>query len=470
MISGFREDFLWGAATAAYQVEGAAREDGRGPSTWDVYCDIPGRTRDGDSGLVACDHYHRYRDDIALMRRLNLNAYRFSVSWPRVLPGGRGRVNEAGLDFYARLVDGLLDAGIEPFVTLYHWDLPAALQFELGGWLHADSAHVFADYAEIVFRRLGDRVRHWLTLNEPWVAVDAGYFHGVHPPGVRDRVLGYRAGHNLLRAHAYAVQRFRALNGGRSGGGIGFALNSTYSFPASDSEPDRRAAERAMLNFAGWFLDPPVFGDYPRELRERLGALLPEFGDADAAALRGSVDFLALNYYFSDVVRDNPDAGPMGYELIPQPDAPRTAMGWPIMPDGLHRLLCWLSERCPGLPVYITENGAAFDDQPDADDFVNDRNRIDYLRAHLAAAAQAARTGVDLRGYFVWSLMDNLEWTEGFSKRFGIVRCDHATQRRTIKASGLWYADLIKTARAGHMEASVTKPSRKSTAAQGRNA
>ncbi len=449
--------FLWGAATAAYQIEGAARSDGRGPSIWDVFLATPGKSVTGDTGEVACDHYHRSSEDIGLMRQLNLNAYRFSVSWPRVMPEGRGPVNARGLDFYDRLVDQLIAAGIEPLVTLYHWDLPAALQMEFGGWAHDDSPHWFADYAELIFNKLGDRVRLWLTLNEPWCSVDGGYFHGAHAPGIRDRALGYRAGHNLMRAHAYAVERFRALPVGRERGGqISFALNMSYSFPATSSSEDAAAAERAMLNFGGWFTDPPHFGDYPSVMRERLGALLPEFTADDARRLRRSMDFLAVNYYLSDVVRHAPGNGPMETELAPQPHVKHTEMNWPIVPEGFYALLHWLNKRYDGLPIYVTENGAACNDQPDAEGFVNDQDRIAYLRDHFEAARAAQAEGVDLRGYFVWSLLDNLEWSLGFNKRFGLIRCDFETGRRTIKASGRWYADFI--ARGGFNRGAVRQP------------
>jgi len=441
----FPDNFLWGTATAAFQVEGAAAEDGKGPSIWDVFCATPGKTVGGDTGETACDHYHRYCEDIDLMRQLNLRAYRFSISWPRVLPQGRGKVNEAGLSFYERLVDALCEAGLEPFVTLYHWDLPAALQMELGGWAHADFPHIFADYAALMFERLGDRVRYWLTLNEPRCVVEAGHFHGTHAPGVKDRMLGYRAGHNLLRAHAYAVERYRA--GRHSHGSISLAVNADYSFPASGAPEDAAAAERATQNSGGWFAEPPYCGDYPAVLRERLGALLPEFTPADGRLLRGSMDFIALNYYMSDVVRYAPDSRPMETESVPQPGVVRTAMGWPIVPEGLGRLMHRVSERYPGLPLYITENGAAFDDQADESGFVDDQDRIAFLRDHIAAAGAALADGVDLRGYFVWSLLDNLEWSEGFAKRFGIVRCDRQTLKRTIKMSGHWYARLIAAGR-----------------------
>ncbi|MBI5863161.1 MAG: beta-glucosidase [Planctomycetes bacterium] len=433
--------FLWGAATASYQVEGATRADGRGPSVWDHFCQIPGRTVNGDSGEIACDHFNRWREDVSLMRQLGLKAYRFSVAWPRVQPDGRGAVNEKGIAFYERLIDALHDAGIEPFVTLLHWDLPAALQTDLGGWLHHDLPQIFAEYAQAVFDRLGDRVRYWMTLNEPWVTVDAGYFHGVHPPALRDRAMGYRAGHNLLRAHAHAVAAYRAAKS--NNGQISFAMNSSYSFPATDSPADIAAAERAVVNFAGWFTDPPYYGDYPAEMRRRLGSMLPAFSAEDSRLLKGSMDFLALNYYTSEVVRHSDTDGPMQYEVVPQPDVPHTEMNWPVRPDGFHQLLVWLNKRYPGLPFFITENGAACADRADTTGFVDDQDRIAYLRDHFGAAFKAKREGVDLRGYMVWSLIDNLEWSQGFAKRFGLIHCDRTTLKRTIKASGRWFADVI---------------------------
>jgi beta-galactosidase len=439
------DGFLWGASTAAYQIEGGAREDGRGPSTWDAFTLIPGRTAKGETGEIACDHYHRWREDVALMQALNLRSYRFSISWPRVMPRGRGGTNAAGLDFYDRLVDALCAARIEPLVTLYHWDLPLALQLELNGWEHDDLPKLFADYAELMFSRLGDRVKYWLTLNEPWVSVDAGYFHGVHAPGIKDIRRGYIAGHNLLRAHAYAVARYRASTTG--GGKIGFALNAPYFFPASTSKADTDAAERALVAFAGWFNDPPWVGDYPALMRERLGALLPTFSDEDSRLLRGSINLIALNYYFSEVVRHQDGAGAFDYAIVPQTHLPRTEMGWPLTPDGLIELLVWLHRRYPGLPFYITENGAAMKDEADAAGWVNDQDRIAYLRDHIAACLAARRRGVDLRGYFVWSLIDNLEWSAGYDKRFGLIRCAPETQVRTIKASGHWYAQQIAAGR-----------------------
>ncbi|HEY3242766.1 MAG TPA: GH1 family beta-glucosidase [Phycisphaerae bacterium] len=437
----FPDGFLWGAATAAYQIEGAAAQDGRGPSIWDEFCHAPGNSVNGETGDVACDHYHRWREDLDLMTMLKLNAYRFSISWSRVMPQGYGAVNQRGLDFYDRLVDGLRARNIEPVVTLYHWDLPAALQWELGGWLHDDSAALFADYAELMFKRLGDRVKFWLTLNEPWCSVDGGYFHGAHAPGIKNRKWGYRAGHNLMRAHAYAVARYRALR--PRDGKISFALNMAYSFPASESAEDRGAAERAMVGFGGWFGDPAYYGDYPALMRQRLGDLLPEFSPQDSALLKRSMDYIALNYYTSDVMRHKPGAGLMDAEAVPQPQRHHTAMNWPAVPEGFRALLGWLNRRYPELPIYITENGAGYEEAAGPENFVDDQRRIAYLREHIAAMHAAIRDGVDVRGYLAWSLLDNLEWSCGFAKRFGLVRCDFETLKRTIKSSGYWYARVI---------------------------
>ena len=447
MTQLFPDNFLWGASTAAYQIEGAAAVDGRGPSIWDVYSQIPGKIDNGDTGDIACDHYHRYSEDVSVMREIGLRGYRFSISWPRVMPTGRVAVNEKGLDFYDRLVDCLAGAGITPMVTLYHWDLPAALQMELGGWMNDDLPRHFTDYASLMFDRLGDRVKLWLTINEPWVVVDGGYFAGVHAPGIRNRAWGYRAGHNLLRAHAYAADLFRSkVPGGR----IGFALNTNWMFPASEKAEDVAAADRHLMHMAGWFGDPVAFGDYPPVMREMLGDMLPVFTDQDSKLLKHSQDLIALNHYTSDVVCHKPGEGPMHTEVVEQ-NVDKSDMGWPIRPDGYYELLKWLHNRYGGLPIYITENGAAMPDEPDENGYVDDQDRISYLRDHFSTAAKAMKEGVNLAGYFVWSLMDNFEWSCGYSKRFGIVRCDYETQKRTIKASGRWYARVIET---GELESS----------------
>jgi beta-galactosidase len=435
------DTFLWGAATSAFQIEGSSENGARGPSIWDAFCEISGNIADGGTGLHTCDHVRRFREDVALMKSMNLGAYRFSVSWPRVLPQGTGAVNAAGLDFYDRLVDELIAANIAPCVTLYHWDLPSALQERLGGWEHPDTAQHFADYSTLIFDRLGDRVKHWFTINEPWCIAYGGYIGGTFAPGVQDRARGFRVGHQLLRAHAFAVAAFRSHK--HNDGAIGIGLNSEFMFPASDSTADREAANRAMLDMAGWFGDPVWFGDYPEELRSAYGEILPTFSDEDQRLLRRSIDFIATNYYFSDVVRDAPGAGPMEYERAHDADRPRTAMGWPIVPEGLESLLIWLSERYGKLPVYITENGIALLNETVERDRVHDPERIDYIRTHFEAARRAMKQGVDLRGYFVWSLLDNFEWAHGFTKRFGLVHCDFEAQVRTIKDSGLWYADWI---------------------------
>ncbi len=449
-----KKTFLWGAATSAFQIEGSSEIGQRGRSIWDAYCDLPGNIADGGTGLHTCDHVRRSGEDVALMKALGLEAYRFSVSWPRVLPAGDGAVNAAGLDFYDRLVDDLVEANIAPCVTLYHWDLPNSLQERLGGWEHADTARHFADYSKLIFDRLGDRVKHWFTINEPWCVAYGGYIGGTFAPGIQDRARGLQVGHQLLRAHALAVAAFRS--GDYGDGAIGIGLNCEFMFPASESTADRDAAQRALLDMAGWFGDPVWFGDYPVELRSAYGDILPTFSAEDQQLLRRSIDFIATNYYFSDIVRAAPGQGDLEYEREIYPDRPRTAMGWPIVPEGLEQLLTWLSNRYGNLPVYLTENGIALPNESVEHGRVHDADRIDYIRTHFEAARRAMAGGVDLRGYFVWSLLDNLEWAHGFSKRFGLVHCDFETQVRTIKDSGRWYADWI--ARGGWNADESTQP------------
>jgi len=435
----FPEGFVWGAATAAYQIEGAWDEEGKGASIWDEFSHTAGKVRNGDTGDVACDHYHRYREDVALMKSLGLNAYRFSISWPRVLPEGKGGVNEAGLDFYSRLVDELLAAGITPTPTLYHWDLPLALQRE-GGWPSLDTAHWFAEYAELCFRRLGDRVKMWITLNEPQVVADAGHLHGVHAPGHRDRGESLRAGHTLLLAHGLAVERLRAV---LPEARVGITIDIWPVHAASDSEADRAAAHR-MSEANAWFLDPIFKGDYPAAMRDAFGDLLPQFTEEQRRAVQAKLDFLGINNYSRNVVRYNPEAKPYGGETIPPP-GPVTAMNWEIYPPGLREVLVWVNERCSPPALYVTENGAAFDDRPDASGRVDDEKRRRYLRDYIAEVHRAIAEGVPLKGYFAWSLMDNFEWAEGYSKRFGITRVDYETLARTLKRSGEWYAGVIQS-------------------------
>jgi beta-glucosidase len=434
----FPADFLWGAATSAYQIEGSPLADGAGPSIWHEFAHTPGRTCDGNTGDVACDHYRRYRDDVALMGKLGLNAYRFSISWSRVLPEGRGRVNLSGLGFYERLVDALLEQGIQPMLTLYHWDLPAALD-RLGGWLNPDSAHWFADYAQLLFRALDDRVRLWVTLNEPWVVVDGGYLHGVLAPGQRNVFAAPRASHHLLRAHAAAVQAYRAA--GRHQ--IGLVVNLEPKYPATETAEDLAATMRADAYWNRQYLDPVFLGAYPPELPEIFGTAWPAFPDADLDFIRQPLDFLGVNYYSRQVVRNDPQDWPLQAARVRQPQQTYTSLNWEVYPPGLTDLLEWVARRYGPLPLYITENGAAFYDPPHATGRVDDPLRQRYLRDHLRAALEARQKGVDLRGYFAWSLLDNFEWAHGYSPRFGLVHVDYATQQRTIKGSGRFYAKVI---------------------------
>ncbi|MDD5564032.1 MAG: GH1 family beta-glucosidase [Thermoanaerobaculaceae bacterium] len=439
-LPAFPKRFAWGAATSAYQVEGSPLADGAGPSNWHRFTHSPGRVLTGETGDVACDHYRRWRDDVALMRELGLTAYRFSVSWSRVLPEGTGRVNPKGLDFYRRLVDGLREAGIAPFVTLFHWDLPAALD-DRGGWLNRDIAGWFADYAEVMFRALDDRVAWWATLNEPWVVADGGYLHGTLAPGHASAFEAPIASHNLLRAHAAALQAYRAA--GRHE--IGLVVNLEPKAAASSAPADLAAAARSDAYMNRQFLDPVFLGGYPDELAEVFGEAWPSFPAADLAAIRQRIDFLGVNYYTRGVMQPDPAAWPLLAGKVTSPDSVYTEMDWEVYPQGLFDALAWVTERYGEVPIYITENGAAFADRAAADGTVSDPLRTAYLRDHLLAANAAVRSGVDLRGYFVWSLLDNLEWNQGTSKRFGIVRVDFATQRRTPKASARFYAEVIRT-------------------------
>ncbi|QQS53264.1 MAG: beta-glucosidase [Candidatus Competibacteraceae bacterium] len=435
----FPPGFLWGAATSAYQIEGSPLADGAGPSIWHEFAHTPGRTHDGDTGDRACDHYHRYRDDVALMGGLGLNAYRFSVSWSRVLPEGRGRINPQGLDFYQRLVDALLEQGIQPMLTLYHWDLPAALD-RRGGWLNPDSADWFADYAQVLFRALDDRVRLWVTLNEPWVVVDGGYLHGVLAPGLRNPFAAPHAAHNLLRAHAAATQAYRAAGRHR----IGLVVNLEPKYPATETAEDLAATMRADAYWNRQYLDPVFLGAYPPELAEIFGAAWPAFAATELDALRQPPDFLGINYYSRQVVRHDPSDWPLTAGRVRQARQTHTGLDWEVYPQGLTDILQWVAGRYGPLPLYITENGAAFYDPPQADGAVDDPLRRCYLRDHLRAAWAALETGVDLRGYFAWSLLDNFEWAHGYSQRFGLVHVDYATQRRTVKTSGKLYAEIVR--------------------------
>jgi len=443
--SVFPPGFLWGAATSAYQVEGSPLADGAGPSIWHRFVRTPGLVVGGDTGDVACDHYRRFESDVALMKSLGLTAYRFSIAWGRVLPEGRGKVNAAGLGFYERLVDALLAAGIQPLVTLFHWDLPAALD-DRGGWLNPDVADWFADYASVVYRALDDRVQCWATLNEPWVVTDGGYLHGALAPGHRNRFEAPIASHHLLRSHGKAVQAYRAL--GRHQ--VGLVVNIEPKVPASQSPADLAATARAEAYMNRQYLDPVLLGAYPDEMREIFGEAWPEWPAEDMALIHEPIDFVGINYYTRNVVRHDEAQWPLKASMVRQKRATYTETGWEVCPQALTDTLLWVRSRYGAIPQYVTENGAAFFDPPVAEDGrIDDALRVAYFRRHLGAVADAMRQGVDLRGYCAWSLFDNLEWSLGFSKRFGIVHVDFETQQRTPKASARYYAEVIARGGAG---------------------
>ncbi len=438
--STFPTTFLWGAATSSYQIEGATHEDGRGQSTWDVFAATPGKTYHGETGDVAVDHYHRMPQDVELMAHLGIGAYRFSLAWPRILPDGRGSINVRGLDFYDRLVDALLAKNILPVATLYHWDLPIALYNE-GGWLNRDTAYAFADYAEVVARQLGDRVSMWITHNEPWCSAYLGYGAGTHAPGMQDMQAAVTVGHHLLLSHGLAVPRLRTHT--KAGTQVGIALNFTPVYPADDTPETAQSVVRTDTITNRWFVEPIYKGAYPEHLFEDIGVKPPPVQESDLAVIATPIDFLGVNNYSRMVVRSNPSK-PNGVEFVaPVPDASYTEMGWEVYPQAIGSLLTRLHKdyRVPSL--LVTENGAAFDDTVGDEDEVSDPRRIEYLREHIRVVGRVLAQGVPVQGYLVWSLLDNYEWAEGYSKRFGIVYVDYATQKRIIKESGHWYAAFI---------------------------
>jgi beta-glucosidase len=433
----FPVGFRFGVAMASYQIEGAVNEDGRGESIWDTFCRRPGAVAGGDTGDVACDHYHRWREDLDLMASLGAESYRFSISWPRVQPDGRGALNRAGVDFYRRLCEGLRERGIEPVATLYHWDLPQARQ-AVGGWAARDTAERFAEYARLMGDALGDAVEAWITHNEPWVVAFLGHAEGVKAPGIRDWPTALRASHHLLLSHGWAVEALR----GR--GPVGITLNLA---PVRSDDPAAALRMDGYLN--RWFLDPVFRGRYPEDMvahyERRYGPLdVVRSGDLDA--ISADIDFLGVNYYNPQRVRPDPSRQPLELSAV-VPPPPTTAMGWEVDPDGLHELLVRVRRDYGNVPIYITENGAAFEDGPVVNGTLEDPRRVEYLQSHLAALARAVADGVDVRRYFAWSMLDNFEWEHGYTKRFGLVYVDYATQRRVPKRSGLWYRDFIASAR-----------------------
>jgi len=442
----FPKDFIWGAATSAYQIEGAAQQDGRGLSIWDVFCRKPSAVWQGHSGHTACDHYHRFREDISLMSEISLPAYRFSIAWPRVLPQGKGPVNDRGLDFYDRLVDGLLAAGITPYVTLFHWDYPQALH-EPGGWLNRDSADWFAGYAAVMADRLSDRVQHWITLNEPQIFVGFGYQDGTHAPGERQELPQVlQIAHTVLLAHGKAVQAIRSR--ARVKPCVGYALSvNPVAVPATDSPEDIRAAreifaadtKQVWMNNS-WWTDPVVFGRYPEGGLERVAKAASFIAGSDMQTISQPLDFLGLNVYFGEQYRSGPDGTP---EKVPFASGhERTGFDWPVVPESIYWAAKFYAERYR-LPIIITENGMSRRDAVAGDGTVRDPQRIDFLRRYLRELKRALADSIDVRGYFLWSLMDNFEWAAGFRERFGIVYVDYQTQERTLKDSALWYREVI---------------------------
>ncbi len=456
LASRFPNDFVWGTATSAYQIEGAAKEGGRGLSIWDQFCQAPGNVANGDTGDVACDHYHRFEEDIKLMSEMGVKAYRFSISWSRVLSDGTAdSVNSDGVDFYNNIIDTCLSYGIEPWATLYHWDLPQHLYLEEGGWLADSIVDLFADYAFVCFASFGDRVKNWITINEAWVVSILGYGQGVFAPGHISNVEPYKVGHNLLLAHARAVKVYRERFQQQQGGQIGITNNCDWREPLTDSSADQAAAQRALEFFLAWFADPIYLGDYPETMRLRLGERLPEISDEQRELIKGSSDFFGLNHYTTMLASESNGeikeqsvygngglSEDQGIDLSVDSGWPITDMQWAVVPWGCRKMLEWIAQRYDNPDIYITENGCAYDN-PVVDGEVNDHDRIEFYSSYLEECANAIENGVNLKGYFAWSFMDNFEWASGYSKRFGLHHVDFDTGMRTVKDSAKWFKALL---------------------------
>ena len=432
----FPEDFVWGAATASYQIEGAAFEDGRGESIWDRFSKTPGKVLNGDTGDVSCNHYHLFKEDVALIKELGVDSYRFSLAWPRIMPEGKGSVNQKGLDFYKRLIHELLEEGVSPAVTLYHWDLPQVLE-DLGGWLNRDTAKYFADYAQVAFRELGDVIDSWITLNEPWCSAFLGYGNGEHAPGKKDFPSHFRAAHHLLLGHGLVVEGYRQLN---LGADIGITLNLAPQYPASPDPRDIAAARKADGFQNRWYLDPIFKGRYPSDLEEFMAYVSPAIQPGDLELISQPNDFLGINFYSRGLVAADANGEPQRQK----PERSVTAMGWEVYPEALYDLLLRVHQDYGPLPLYITENGAAYEDVVEQGR-IKDHKRQAYLEEHIAQCARAIDSGIPLQGYYVWSLLDNFEWAFGYDRRFGIIYVDFDTQERILKDSALWYQSFLRS-------------------------
>jgi beta-glucosidase len=435
----FPKDMKWGSATASYQIEGAAFEDGRGMSIWDTFSRTPGKVLNGDNGDVACDSYHRYEEDVEILKDLGADVYRFSVAWPRIFPDGTGEVNPKGLEYYHKLVNTLIENGIEPMCTLYHWDLPQALQ-DQGGWDNRETIDAFVTYAETMFKEFKGKIKYWITLNEPWCISFLSNYHGVHAPGNTDLQLATNISHHLLVAHGKAVKKFRELN---IDGEIGYAPNTTWLDPFSNKQEDVDACRREIAYYIEWFMDPVFKGEYPRFMVDwfkKKGVEL-KIEDGDMETIHQPIDFLGINYYTGHLARYKENEGLLDWELV-EMGYERTDIGWPVYPEGFYNVLTHITERYGQVPIYITENGSCYNDEPE-NGRVKDDRRIKYLKQHLTALSQSIESGVNIKGYLTWSLLDNFEWAEGYSKRFGIVFVDYITLQRTKKDSFYWFKKTI---------------------------
>jgi beta-glucosidase len=449
----FPKDFVWGTATSSYQIEGASYLDGKGPSIWDVFSKIPGKTHRGETGDMACDHYHKFKEDIELMKKMGVKAYRFSIAWARIMPTGKDHINEAGIAFYNELIDVLIEANITPWITLYHWDLPLALQLENDGWIGDTISDYFAAYAEVCFEHFGDRVKNWITLNESWVVAILGHGQGTFAPGRISTSEPYQAAHQLILAHAKAYHIFKDKYAHQKGQ-IGITNNCDWREPLTNSKEDKDAAERALEFFLAWFADPIYKGDYPQVMKNRLGDRLPQFSEDEKIMIKGTSDFFGLNHYttmyaaHSDRTSEETNVYGNGgisedqdVNLSLDPDWKVTLMQWAVVPWGCKKMLHWIKNRYNNPAIYITENGCAYPDELIKGE-VNDQDRLEFYKTYLIACQEAIEEGVNLKGYFAWSFMDNFEWASGYDKRFGLHYVNFETLERTPKKSALWFREV----------------------------